>query len=84
METKFLHSNEALGETMKFTNDIPDHIINITALRNIEIRGFWHGLSYRSRLSQYERLEIVAAKYKLSIDRIKSIVYKNPKDCNNR
>ena len=66
---------------MRYTNDKPEHIINETALRNIEIRAFWHGLS-EAQIPQYSRLEITAMKFNLSIDRIKSIVYKNPKKIN--
>ena len=50
-------------------------------LRNIEIRAFWGGLKYSNR-PQYERLDIIAKKFKISLDRVKQIVYRHAKDVN--
>ena len=66
---------------LKFTFAESDHIINENTLRNVEIRAFWGGLKYSDR-PQYERLDITAKKFKISLDRVKQIVYRHAKDVN--
>ncbi len=66
---------------LKFTFAKDSHVVNENLLRNIEIRAFWGGLKYSNR-PQYERLDIIAKKFKISLDRVKQIVYRHAKDVN--
>ena len=57
----------------------PYSLINHTAVRNLQVQAFWHGLSYTTK-SRQEKLGIIEREFHLGQKSIELIIYGKPKN----